>query len=536
MRQFARLLAATVGLLLLIGCATVGMLLLVRTEARREEFAMCLALGASRFRLASGVALEGALLAVAGAVLALPVAWWVSRAISAFQFPGGVAIDPMELSLDFRALAVVASAAVFATLLITLAAGVFGFSADVGDALRSRAGATSRITRRRTRTVLVASQIAVALVLVAGAGLFARSLRAALSLNPGFETSRIVTVNVSLAQYEYTPARATAFFDDLRTRLTSNPAVRSVSFTASQGGFGGAQFIIDGTPRPVSSISFTAIDHDYFATLGVGIFEGRGLSVNDTAQAPLVGIVSESFARFLADGDSAIGRRLTMPYRRPPAPAPVVEVVGVVPDVITSVTSLEPMVLYLPLAQSSMTDSMTKTMVLRASADADAGKREVLSAFRQIDRSIPPGPMLTIDERLTRQMAPQQFGLVVLGALGIMAVLMTALGTYVLAESMAVMRIREMGIRAALGATAWQLSAIVLAETGRLVGLGLVVGSGIAWLGANTIRTLLFQVQPSDPATLTAVCVSILALALAVSLRPALRAARVDLGQVLRDT
>jgi putative ABC transport system permease protein len=533
MHQFARLLGATVGLLMLIGCATVGTLLLVRTEARREEFAMCLALGATRSRLSRGIAAEGALLAAAGAALALPVTLWLFGIVRAFQLPGGVNLELLDLRVDTRVLAAAAAAAVLATLLLTLIAGVFGFAADAGDALRSRTGATPRVARRRTRAVLVAAQVAVALVLVAGAGLFVRSLRAALSLNPGIETSRIINVSLSLGHYEYTPPRATAFFDDLRGRLTGNPAIGTVSFTANQGGFAGAGFIVDGMPRLVSGVSFIAVDQMYFETLGTGMLQGRGLSAQDVAGAPMVAIVSESFGRFLGEGGTAIGRRLTMPYRRPPAPAPVVDVVGVVPDVITSVATLEPMVLYLPIEQA--TPGLNRIVVLRATSDADAAKREALSAIKEIDRSVTPGPMLTIDERLTRQMAPQHFGAVVLAALGAIAVLLTILGTYVLSESMAMLRMREMGVRAALGATRQQLALIVLGETGRLVGFGLVLGLGFAWLGASTIRALLFRVEPLDPVTLGGVAAVILFLAMGVSLRPALRAARVDLGAVLRD-
>ena len=138
-------------------------------------------------------------------------------------------------------------------------------------------------------------------------------------------------------------------------------------------------------------------------------------------------------------------------------------------------------------------------------------------------------------ERIDAQMSAQRFGAVVLSALGVMAVLLTILGTYVLAESMTVLRMREMSIRAALGASGVHLGAIVLAETARPVGFGLMVGAGLAWLGASTIRAFLFQVQPLDPATLGVVAVMILSLAMSVSLRPALRAARVDLARALKE-
>ncbi|MBZ5500226.1 MAG: FtsX-like permease family protein [Acidobacteriia bacterium] len=149
--------------------------------------------------------------------------------------------------------------------------------------------------------------------------------------------------------------------------------------------------------------------------------------------------------------------------------------------------------------------------------------------------AVAPRPMLTIDERLGQQMRPQQFGVFVLGALGTIAVILTVLGIYVLAESMAIQRQREMGIRAALGACGRHLALLVLTETAWLVGFGLSAGLLLAWLGASLIRAFLFRVQPLDPATIGVVAAVILTLALAVSLRPARRAARVDLARVLRE-
>lgn len=230
---------------------------------------------------------------------------------------------------------------------------------------------------------------------------------------------------------------------------------------------------------------------------------------------------------------SPIGRRITMPYRRPPAASPIVEVVGVVPDLITNVNVLEPLVLYLPLAQQP--PSTARTLVLRAAGNTTAAKREVVTAIRQPDPRIAPAPMVTIDERIGAQMSAQRFGIVVLGVLGAIAVLLTVLGTYVLAESMAVMRLREMGIRAARGASRSQLTSIIVAETGRLIGFGVAAGLLLVWMGAGLIRGFLFRVQPFDPTTLGGVSALIVTLALAVSLRPTWRAASVDLGHILRQ-
>ena len=277
MAQFARLLAITVGLLFLIGCLTVGMLMLLRTEARRGEFAMCLALGATRTRLALGVALDGGLMAGAGAALALPVSWWLLAGVRAFKLPGGIDIGLLEIPMDGRLLGAGAAAAITATLVIALVAGVFGVSPQMADALRARSGATPRIGRRRTRAALVITQVAVALVLLTGAGLFARSLAAALSLNPGYDTGRIATASVSLGPYGYTPDRARSFFDELSERLIRSPAIRSVALMLDTGGMsGGGPLVIDGEERRVPSfVAFTGIDDRYFSTVGLSLMGGR---------------------------------------------------------------------------------------------------------------------------------------------------------------------------------------------------------------------------------------------------------------------
>ena len=534
MDQFSRLLATTVGLLLLIGCLTVGMLLLIRTEARRDEFAMCLALGASRARLARGIAIEGALLSLAGAAAAIPLAWWLFGGLSRFQLPGGVDIGLLELSLDRRVLLAAAGAAVASMLAIAAVASTFGFTANIADVLRSRAGASPRLTRRRTHRALVAGQVAVAVVLVAGAGLFARSLIAALRLNPAFDTDRIVTASVGLAPHGYTPERAVAFFDELRDRLAANPALASVSLIQSQGGMGsGGRIIVDGEPRRFPSmVAYDAIDPRYFPTMGLRVINGRDFTDADAAVSPPPIIVSESFGRQLANGGNPVGHRITESHNKIGQPPDVVEIVGVVPDVITNVNVAEPLVIYYPRPEPT---SRSRTIVLRAAGDADAAMRETMAAIKAIDPAVTPGPMMTMEERLLRQLGPQQFAIVVLGVLGAIAVLLTVLGTYVLAASMAAVRRREIGIRAALGANRARLGRLLIAETLRLVGAGLAVGLLLVWLGASSIRAFLYRVEPLDATTLAIVSAAILTLALAVSVRPAISAARVDLVGVLRE-
>lgn len=331
-----------------------------------------------------------------------------------------------------------------------------------------------------------------------------------------------------------TPGDRVRFFDDLLGRLSGNPAIASIALSSEQGGMtSSGSLTIDGLRRQFPSmVAFTAVDDRYFGTIGIKLIEGRGFTVDDRETSPRITIVSESFGRMMAEGGSPIGQRITSPRNRV-GPPDVIEVVGVVPDIVTNVTVAEPLVMYFPLSQQPGGTFRTVTML--AAPDAGSARREAMAALRQIDGAVSAGPMFTMAERMGRQMSAQRFGALVLGALGIIALLLTVLGTYVAAESMAALRIREMGIRTALGARGGQLAAMVLAETGRLVGLGLIAGLALAWMGANTIRAFLFRVAPLDPIALGGAAALILTLALVVSVRPALRAARVDLGRVLKE-
>jgi hypothetical protein len=288
---------------------------------------------------------------------------------------------------------------------------------------------------------------------------------------------------------------------------------------------------IDGVEREMpASSSSDAVDPSFFSTIGLPIISGRGFDGSDTAGSPPVVIVSESFARWIGDGGSAIGRSLG-PFRGPSA---VADIVGIVPDLITEVGTTEPFIAYQPFAQVGR-PGVTATLVLRAADDPGAAMREALAAVRALDTRVTLSQVTTLDERMAEQMSPQRFGIHVLGALGGIALLLTVLGTYVVAQSMVVRRRRELGIRAALGARSAQLRALVLRDTARLVGIGVIAGLALAFAGARLIGSLLYQVEPLDPLVLVTTAAGIFALALLVSLRPAIEATRLDLTRSLRE-
>jgi putative ABC transport system permease protein len=472
-----------------------------------------------------------------GAALALPVAWWLFWGTRSFQLPGGIRIALLDLTLDIRTVIACVAIGGIATLMIAALTATFGFSADLADALRSRANATPRLTHNRTRGALVIGQVAVALVLLSGAGLFARSLIAAMNLNAGLDTKGVIMTPIGLGQYRgrYDPVRAAAFFEDLSNRLASNPAIESLAYKVQEGGMTSAgQLMIDGQARKFpSTVWITTVSPDYFRMMRIPLISGRDFSKDDRENGKLAVIVSESFGWQLANGRSPLGARVQMPYSKVGQKPPEAEVVGVVGDVVSNVSVAEPLDMYFAIAQ--MAPVLSRTLAVRPAGDLDRARREIVSAIREIDPIVTPGPIQTLEEGIISQMGPQTFGVSVMGALGSIAALLTLLGTYVLAESLATSRYREIGIRAALGANRAQLAGIVFKETFRLTAVGIVIGLFLSWAGAGTIRSLLFRVKPLDPLTIGTVCAGMLIVAIAVSLRPALRAANVNISRILRE-
>ena len=538
--QFTTLLSITVGLLLLVGCLTVGMLLLVRTEDRRDELAIRLALGATRTRLASSIAVEAVILCALGAVLAVPVTLWSFYGIRVFEIPGRIDVAELGLRLDPGAWLAVTGATVAVTCLIALLASLVGAAAR--SPVQSRAFETPRVTRRAPRTVLIAGQVAITLVLVTGAGLFTRSLIEALSLNAAVETHRILAANIGLGQYGYTRERAAPFIEELLESLRQNPVIESVGITQAAGTTqAGVRTGIDGIARELpSGLQYVAADQGFFAALGLPVIVGRSFEPAEAASFDVVA-VSESLGKLIADGGNPVGHRIAdwesnfRQVAQGQAPLRSPEIIGVVPDLVTSVNATEPLVVYHPLGRGWTVGLAGTTLYLRAAGDPRAAMREATAAVKALDPRVTLQEIMTLDDRLGRQMNPQRFGVYVLGALGGIALLLTVLGTYVIAQSMVVRRRRELGIRAALGARSAQLRGLVLRDTARLVGIGLVAGLALAVAGARLIRSLLYQVEPLDPLTLVMTAAVILGLALLVSLRPALEATRVDLNRTLRE-
>ncbi len=526
--RFTRLLSITVALILLVGCATVALLLLVRTEDRRIELATCLALGATRARLMGGVALEGALMSIAGSALALPLATVMLGLLDSFALPGGVALGDLGLELDRAALAIAGLGAALSTLLVAAVVLLASPGHAIMPALRAHA--TTERGRPRARAALVIVQVAVAMVLLTGTILFVRSLAAAAAVNPGRDASMFVIADFRLPSPRYTAERRAAFHDEMLTRLVGNGAIAAASAATDMGSMTtSGRVAIDGVPRAFPSrVAFKGVQAGYFDTLRLPLLEGRAIGAADTKGAPRAAVVSESLARVLGGGD-ALGRRVQVPFG---ADAADVTIVGVAADLITVARERQPLTVYLAAEQYPAV-AHTNTLVVRAASSGAAARHEIAATARAVDPGVEPA-LQTLRESLLLQMRPQQMGATVLGALGVVAALLTVVGLFVVSQSTADRRARELGIRAALGATRWDLGRLLLRDNVVLAATGVIIGLVVVWIGAGTIRAFLFAVEPLDATTLSAVPMGLVAIAVAVGLGPAIRAGRADLAQVLR--
>lgn len=535
MGRFTRLLAATVGLLLLIGTLTVGLLVLIRSEARRDELAMCLALGASKARLVRGVLAESFCLSLGGLLLAVPLTIALLGAARTFELPGHVSIDWLAFTMDTRVVLLGLGVTVLATMVIGLVAGMVGVGGQIADVLRARSGATPRPSRRRTRQALIVAQVAVTMVLLVGTGLFARSVMAALRLNSTFAPAEVLTTNLSIRGFAYSAEQATRLFQHVRDGVAAYPAAGGVALRAAAGGMsGGGTVTFNGEPRKVPSmLAYVHIDEHYFSTIGLPLLSGRDFVASDTVDSELVGIVSESLGRFMAHGGDPIGMTIKETSRRRDQPFRDVRIIGVVPDLVTDVNVREPLAIYYTMRQKP--GPTAPTLHVRSRLSHGVLAAEIRRLVDQVDSRVTPSAPVTLSEQMARQMAPQRFGAAVLGSLATVALILTLLGTFVIAETMAKAREREMGVRAALGASARHLGGLVVTETALLVGLGVAGGLGLTWLAASTVEALLYQTEPFDLPSLATATVGIFVLALLVSVRPALRAARVDVAALLRE-
>jgi putative ABC transport system permease protein len=514
-RRPLQVLMAVVGVVLLITCANVASLLLARATTRRHEMALRLALGASRGRVVRQLLIEGLLLALAGAALAVGLAWAASRglvaAMSTRSLPIEIDLAPNPRLLAFTTLIAVSTALVFAI--------VPALQATAGGPAPALAQG-ARTTRQRSRwlPVLVSGQIALALLLLAGAGLFLRTLQNLQRVDAGFDADGVVLVSLD-------PRKVGA--RDVVAEIAALPGVTRAAMathTPLSGAFWSEPFVPAGQPVPDKDTALAiGAGAGYFETLGVRILAGRPFEATDTAGGLPVAIVNEAYAREYFPGRSPVGQTLSTRMRRV---VRQLTIVGVAEDTrSSSLRSEPPQIVY--VAYPQLPDEQRMNLLVRGPGGPGAVARTIEQVVRAATPGSPYEPIALADQIGATLVRERILALLAAG-FGLLALLLAAIGLYGLVAYGVTERTRELGVRLALGARRVQILGLVFKDAARLVVVGALLGVPAAWLATGWVKTLLFGVTPADPLTAAGALGALATAAFVAAWLPARRASRTD--------
>lgn len=534
------LLLGAVALLLLIGCVNVANLQLARATSRQRELALRTALGASRFRLVGHTLLESGVLAVAGGSLGLVIATVMLKGIVMIAPPNVPRIETVSLSVPALGFALLLSLGV--ALLFGLAPALRAARSDPQLALSESAGGTRASGGRsgtRTRRVLVVLELALSVVLLVGAGLAVRSIDKLRRVDTGFDTQNVLTASISLPGIRYRDAASVvAFMTRLRERLAAATGVVAVGISSASplggGGFYlGRSMVAEGrdqTPKGEVSINWNVITPGYFAALRIPLLRGRDFTAQDDSGKTPVIIVNEKFAKAMFPGENPIGKRV-MSSRDERV---MREIVGVVRDVkyYGASDSLRALV-YVPYAQGNAWHQGIVTM--RTAAPPPTMLPVLRRELHALDPAMALANVTTMEEAMSRSMASDHLIAILLGAFASLALLLAGIGIFGVLSYMVAQRTRELGIRVALGAQRHDVLRLVARETGPMLGAGIVIGLTVALALARFMRSLLYDIQPTDPITLIAVALVLGVVGFIAALVPSRRAAKVDPVVALRE-
>jgi putative ABC transport system permease protein len=530
-------LLGTAALVLMIACANLANLLLARASARQREFAVRLGLGASRGRIIRQLLTESLLLACAGAVSGVLLAITLSGTLLSF-FKAADLTVVLELALDWRVLGFTALLAVLTCVLFGLAPALKATRAGADNTLKgSGRGTMADRERGGLRRALVVGQVALSLVLLVGALLFARSLRNLLTVDPGFRSSGVVVASIDLRQLGAPVEGRRAARVEIIDRISALPGLESVAHAdvvpISGSSWGNRVWAEkDGSKRGVGTL-FNRTSRGYFKTLGIPIVAGRDFDPGlDTPGTPLVAIVNESFARALLNGSNPVGTRFTV-EATPSSPERSFQVVGLVKD--AKYESLrEDIAAGAFLADSQETrPSQRVQLLVRSSLPPDTVTAEITRSLAELNPRI--GVTYTV---MTTQIADtlvrERLMATLSGFFGGLAAALTLIGLYGVIAYTVARRTNEIGIRMALGASRGTVLSMILREAGLLVSIGIVAGIGLALAGGSAAAALLFGLKPYDPLTLAFAVALLSAVAFVASYVPARAAANIEPMVALR--
>ncbi len=512
-----------VSLILLIGCANVANLLLARAGVRAREMALRSALGASRWRIVRALLVESFVLSLAGTSFGVLIAVWGTAAFKALAPPSIPRIS--DVTIDARVLFFALALAVVTTVLFGLAPALRAARTDLAESLRE-GGRGMAMGSSVLGRLLVIGELALALVLVAGAGLLTRSFAAITAWNPGFEREHVQTFSLFAPAEQYAgEEKIAALWDRVEMELAALPGVRAVGSASGGPLFGGVETDEVHFESRGGGVRAAAWWYDvspsFFATLGVPLVQGRPLQATDRLSAPRVALVNESLAKQFWPGDTPIGKELSLfqdRYR--------VQVVGVVRDIaaVTPGQRVQPQIYW----SNRQAPRGFTYFVLRTAVPPATVMSDVRARLRAIDPDLQASNVNTMPELMGRKLKTPRFQMLLLVSFGMAALLLAAIGTYGLFAYRVSRRTREIGIRIALGAARHQIVSAVVREGLSLAAAGTVIGIAGAILATRAMHGMIVGVSAFDPVTLGVSAALLVAVAILACLGPARRAASVD--------
>ena len=527
-------LLGAVGLLLLIACVNIANLLLARAGTREREVAVRSALGAGRRRLMRQLMTESVVLGVAGGALGVLLSLWGVRLLVGMTPPGTPRLD--EVAIDLRVLGFAAALSIVTGVLFGLVPAAQLARTRLTSALRD--GERTTAARHRMRGALVVAEIALALMLLVGAGLLVRSFVRLQTVDPGFAPENVMTASLLMppASYE-SPAQFNPFYSELLDRLSARPGVVTAgasSILPMSGGDSDIGFLIEGRPMPADRSEapvawYRSISADYFRAMGMRLVQGRGITAEDRADAPPVVVINETLARRHWPNENPVGQRITSEGPE----GPWTTVVGVVADVRDNGLDAPPQVeMFLPYQQ---VPSRFMNFVLRTETDPQALAPAVRAEVQRLDPNLPVTAIGTMRDLVRTSTAMPRLYLSFFGFFAGVALVLAAVGIYGITAYTVTQRTQEIGIRMALGARQGDVLRLVLRHAVLLVAAGVVLGVAGALALSRQLSALLYDLSPTDPATFATIALILAGVALAASVLPALRAARIDPQVALRS-
>ena len=534
MRPTLEIAFAVAAFVLLIACANVGTLLLVKSLSRQHEMTARLALGARRGRLVQQLLVEGLILsafATAGGIL---LAYWCRNAlVLAFpsQAPGIIVNLPGQI--DWRVLAVSAGICVLATLLFALTPALYASRVDLASAIKSGStGVLGHHAGARLRSIFVLVQIALSFVLIAGAGLLLQSLQRIQSADPGFSTENVLLSGVDLLSAGYKVERAQAFQDQLLQRLRTLPGVEGAAFARvipfGLRDFSSASITVEGYqlgPDERPTADYNQVGPDYFGIMGISIVAGREFKREDDESRPSVAIVDETMAAKYWPGKDPIGARFELKGKW-------MEVVGVArrSHYRTKLETPKPF-FYVPLRQNF---AVQGGLLIRTRESAAAMTAALAREIHALDPTLAPAAAVTTAEHVNRGTYPHRLAVTLLAVLGAMALLLAAIGLYAVMAYTVSQSARDFALRMALGAQGTDLVRLVLSRGLVLTGAGLIIGAAAGLVLTRSLGDRLYHVSPHDPVAFGSAFLIMTFVALLACLLPARRALRIEPARLLR--